>query len=111
MTNPKQKEIEEAKERIRKIALKNLKAGNLMNLASAFLVEESKEYGEAGSSAVEQFKYFPSFNAGLKNYDLKSGEENDLFKESILASRQGNKRYSGNISEYGIMQSCAGIMQ
>ena len=43
MTNktPTQKEIDEAKERIRKIALKNLKAGNLMNLASAFLVEDS----------------------------------------------------------------------
>ena len=36
MTNeqPTQKEIEEAKERIRKIALKNLKAGNLMNLGN-----------------------------------------------------------------------------
>ena len=30
------KEIEEMKERIRIIALKNLKAENLMNLASAF---------------------------------------------------------------------------
>ena len=105
------KEIEEMKERIRIIALKNLKAENLMNLASAFLVEESGQYGEGGGSAVENFKYFPSFNSNLKNYDLKSGEENDLFRESILNSRQGKKRYSGNVSEYGIMQSCASIMQ
>ncbi|KHO55061.1 MAG: hypothetical protein QT10_C0007G0047 [archaeon GW2011_AR19] len=82
MTNqPTPQEIEEAKERIRKIALKNLKAGNLMNLASAFLVEESGGYGEAGGSAVEKFKYLPSFNSGLKNYDLESGEENDLFRD------------------------------
>ena len=93
MTNPQktptQKEIEEAKERIRKIALKNLKAGNLMNLASAFLVEESGVYGEAGGSAVQEFKYWPSFDSALKSNDLKSGEERNLYKESILASRQG----------------------
>src|SRR3989338_5898039 len=114
---PTPKEIEEAKERIRKIALKNLKAGNLMNLASAFLVEESGGYGEAGGSAVEKFKYLPSFNSGLKNYNLESGEENDLFRDSILASRQGagngkpGKRYSGSFKEYDIMQDCAGIMR
>ncbi|MEK6845026.1 MAG: hypothetical protein AABX44_02100 [Nanoarchaeota archaeon] len=108
---PTQKEIEEAKERIRTIALKNLKAENLMNLASAFLVENSGAYGEAGGSAVEEFKYFPSFNSNLKNHDLKSGKETDLFKNSVLNSRQGNKRYSGSISEYAIMEQCAGIMQ
>ena len=121
MTNPQkiptQKEIEEAKERIRKIALKNLKAGNLMNLASAFLVEESGVYGEAGGSAVQEFKYWPSFDSALKSNDLKSGEERNLYKESILASRQGagngkpGKRYSGSFKEYDIMQDCAGIMQ
>src|SRR3989344_7756025 len=83
------KESEEAKERIRKIALKNLKAGNLMNLASAFLVEESEAYGEAGGSAVEKFKYWPSWNSNLKNYDLESGEEKNLFTDSILNSRRG----------------------
>ena len=108
---PTQKEIEEAKERIRKIALKNLKAENLMNLASTFLVHESGTYGEGGDSAVEKFKYFPSFNSNLKSNDLKSGEEVDLFRDSILNSRQGKKRYSGNVSEYAIMQSCAKIMQ
>ena len=112
MTNqPTLEEIKEAKERIRKIALKNLKAENLMNLAGAFLVHESGQYGEGGDSAVEEFKYFPSFNSNLKNHDLNSGEEKDLFRNSILASRQGKKRYSGNVSEYGIMQDCAGIMQ
>jgi len=119
MTNkqPTQKEIEEAKERIRKIALKNLKAGNLMNLASAFLVEESEAYGEAGGSAVEKFKYWPSFNSNLKNYDLESGEEENIFEKTILGSRKGakngkpGKRYSGNFKEYDIMQDCAEIMQ
>ena len=111
------KEIEEMKERIREIALKNLKAENLMNLASSFLVEESGVYGEAGGSAVEQFKYFPSFNSNLKNYNLKDGEEKNLFRDSLLASRQGagngkpGKRYSGSFKEYDIMQSCAKIMQ
>lgn len=104
-------EVEEAKERIRKIALKNLKAENLMNLASTFLVHESGAYGEGGDSAVEKFKYFPSFNSNLKSNDFKTGEEIDLFRNSILNSRQGNKRYSGNISEYRLMQSCSEIMQ
>ncbi|MBI2003893.1 hypothetical protein HYS72_00310 [Candidatus Pacearchaeota archaeon] len=119
MTTPKPtpEQIKEAKERMRKIALKNLKALNLMNLASAFLVEESGAYGEGGGSAVEQFKYFPSFNSALKGYDLKSGEERNLFTNSLLASRQGagngkpGKRYSGNLSEYGMMQECSEIMQ
>src|SRR3989338_10789693 len=115
MTNPQkiptQKEIEEAKERIRTIALKNLKAGDLMNLASAFLVEESGVYGEAGGSAVEKFKYWPSFNSNLKNYDLESGEEKNLFKNAILKSRQEDEIYSGNVSELGIMKDCAEIMQ
>ena len=116
-SQPTQKEIEEAKERIRELALKNLKAENLMNLASSFLVEESGVYGEAGGSAVEQFKYFPSFNSNLKNYNLKDGEEKNLFRDSLLASRQGagngkpGKRYSGSFKEYDIMQSCAKIMQ
>ena len=104
-------EIEEAKERIRKIALKNLKAGNLMNLASAFLVNESGQYGEAGDSAVEEFKYFPSFNSNLKAQNLESEKEYNIFENAIRNSRQSNKRYSGNISEYGIMQDCAEIMQ
>src|SRR3989344_2156699 len=119
MTNktPTQKEIDEAKERIRKIALKNLKAGNLMNLASAFLVEDSGVYGEAGGSAIEKFKYWPSFNSNLKNYDLESGEEENIFEKTILGSRKGakngkpGKRYSGNFKEYDIMQDCAEIMQ
>ena len=113
MTNdkPTQKEIEEAKERIRKIALKNLKAGNLMNLASAFLVHKSKAYGQGGNSAVHEFKYWPSFNSNLKNYDLESGEEENLFKNAILKSRQEDEIYSGNVSELGIMKDCAEIMQ
>ncbi len=114
---PTPEEIKEIKEKARELSLKNLKAVNLMDLASAFLVHESGQYGEGGDSAVEQFKYFPSFNSNLKNYNLKTGEENDLFREAVLGSRQGaengkpGKRYSGNISEYGIMQSCNEIMQ
>src|SRR3989344_4229615 len=113
MTNdkPTQKEIEEAKERIRKIALKNLKAGNLMNLASAFLVHKSKAYGQGGDSAVHEFKYWPSCNSNLKAQNLESGEEENLFKNVILKSREEDEIYSGNVSELGIMKDRAGIMR
>ena len=108
---PTQKEIDEAKERIRKIALKNLKAGNLMNLASAFLVHKSKAYGQGGDSAVQEFKYWPSFNSNLKAQNLESGEEENLFKNAILKSREEDEIYSGNVSELGIMKDCVEIMQ
>ena len=106
-----QKEIEEAKERIRIIALKNLKAENLMNLASAFLVQKSKAYGERGESAVDEYKYLPSINSGIKSRDFESGEEYDVFKKELLNSRQDGRMFSENISMSKIGQSCVGIMQ
>jgi hypothetical protein len=97
-------------ESIREIGLKNLKAANLMNVASAYLVHKSGQYGEAGDSAMEQYKYFPAFNSGTKAYNAK-GEEYDVVKNSIIASREEGARYSGNVSEMKIMKDCAKIVQ
>jgi hypothetical protein len=106
-----EKEKEKSPEEIkREIALKNLKASGLMNIASSYLVHKSGQYGEAGDSAMEQFKYFPAFNSGTKVYNAK-GEQYDLIQNSILTSREEGQRYSGNVSELKIMKDCAAIMQ
>jgi len=97
------------KEAKREIALKNLKSSNLMNIAASYIVNENKQFGEADNSAMEQFKYFPSFNSGTKAYSA-DGKEYDLIKEAILNSRESGQRYSGNISERKIMKDCAAIM-
>lgn len=95
----------------REVALRNLKSSSLMNIATSYLVDKNKgAYGEAGNSAMEQFKYFPAFNSGAKAYSPE-GEEYDLIKNSILSSREDGERYSGNISEKKIMKDCFAIMQ
>jgi hypothetical protein len=95
----------------RDIALKNLKAANLMNVAASYLVLKSKEvYGSAGKSAMDQFKYSPAFNSGTKAYNAK-GEEYDVVRNSILASREDGEMGTGNVSEMKIMKDCAAIMQ
>jgi len=108
MTEKNEKSPEEVN---REIALKNLKSNNLMNIASSYLVHKSGgAFGEADNSAMEQFKYMPAFNSGTKAFNAK-GEEYDVVKNSILASREDGQRYSGNVSEMKIMKDCATIMQ
>ncbi len=100
----------EQKEKAREVALKNLAEAPLMDLATAYFVEKTGQYGEAGSSAIEKFKYFPAMNSGAKVYDFETGKEVNVMQNALLGSRQDGKRYSGNISEYKIIESCAKIM-
>jgi hypothetical protein len=104
---PKEKTPEEVR---REIALKNLKAVNLMNVAASYLVHKTKEFGDADNEVMDLFKYSPAFNASTKAYNAK-GEEYDVVRNSILASREEGQRYSGNVSEMKIMKDCAAIMQ
>jgi len=108
----KPKEKEKTPEELkREVALKNLKASNLMNVASSYLVHKNGEvYGKADNSAMEEYKYLPAFSSGTKAYNAK-GEEYDVIRNSILASREDGQRYSGNVSEMRIMKDCAAIMQ
>lgn len=99
----KEKELTpEQRKQMRDVALKNLNEAPLMDLAAAYLAEKSGQYGEAGNSAIEQFKYLPA---------IQSSEGSKLMSNSILESRQDGKRYTGNVSEYKIIESCAKIMQ
>lgn len=118
MTNDKQKEKklspeEKAKKKaeIREIALKNLGSNNLINLAVAYLVHRSGQFGEAGDSAVEQYKYLPAFEGGAQSHDFESGEKHDLIRRSILDSREDGERYSGHVSEKEIIKSAAATIQ
>ena len=108
----KEKELtpEERKEQ-REVALKNLAEAPLMDLATAYFVDESGQYGEAGNSAIEKFKYLPAMNSGAKVYDFNTGNEVNLMQNALLGSRKKGKRYTGNVSEYDIMESCAKIME
>lgn len=109
---PTPEEIEESKERMRLVALKNLRESKLWNLATAYHANiEDGGYGKIDNKAVEKFLYHPTINSGPKTYDLKSGEESDLIKDSLLGSRHDGRRYSGQISEYEIIQTSAAIIQ
>jgi len=108
---PREEEITQQKEDVRQFALNNLKESAIVDLATAYFVEESGQYGEAGNYAVEKFKYFPAINSGFKAYDLESGKEFDVIQNSLLSSRNGGKRYSGNVSEYDIINTCAKIIE
>jgi len=91
----------EQREEARKVALRSLGETSLMDLAAAYLVEQNGQYGEAGNSAVEQFKYLPA---------LQSPEGSELILGNLLGSRKDKKRYTGNVSEYNIIHNCAKIM-
>ena len=103
----KEKSPEEVK---REVALKNLGAANLMNIAAAYLVDSDKGWGENDNNVVEQYKYFPAFSSGVKAYNSEDGEEYDVLQDSILSTRSKGHRYSGNVSELKIMEDCALIM-
>lgn len=100
---------EEAKEAKRKVALLNLNAKHLMNLANAYHVENGN-YGEAGSSAVDQFIYQPAISGGT-NFYSENGEQVNLVISSLLGSRADGKRYTGNVKEYDIIKQAAMIQQ
>ncbi len=108
---PTPEQIKEMKEYSRKLSLEILKTENSMNLASAYLVHKSGAYGKEGDSAVDKFKFFPSFNSNLKVKSLKDGKEHNLFEEAILNSRQGGEIGTGNISEHQIKEGCYKIME
>lgn len=84
----------------REAALRNLKETSLTDLAVSYLVS-SGQYGEEVNSAVEQYKYFPAMQGNGSGHMING----------LLSSRQDKKRYTGNISEYGIIQNCAKIIQ
>ena len=95
---PTQREKEEAKERARSLGLKNIKESNLLDLAIAYFANrEGSGFGENDNVAVEEFLYSPAMRFGSQAYDLESGEKSDLIKDSLLASRQDGKRYTGPI--------------
>lgn len=106
---PKEKE-KSPEEQKREIALMNFNDKNLMDVAASYLVYKDKNFGKHDNLAMQEFKYFPAFNSGIKAYD-ENGKEYDVFKNSILASREEGEMYSGNVSELRIMKECAGIMQ
>jgi len=98
---PTEKEIAAEREKQRKAALATFKTG-LVNYAVAHYVENSKQYGEAGSSAIDQYIYQPT---------LRSKEGSELIANNLLSSRKEGKRYSGTTSEEAIIEGAAKVVQ
>ena len=109
---PTREELAKAMQKIREISLKNLKAQNLSNLAVAYFAQSKKGgYGERDNSAVEKHLYLPAISSGLKFHNPENGEEEDLMTSELMSSREDGERYSGNISEKGLMKKSASIIQ
>ncbi len=96
------KEELEKMEQQREISLKNLKSKTLNDLAVAYYTNKDNLYGEAGNSAVEAHKYFPA---------LQSKDGAELLTSYLTQSRQDGKRYTGNVSEYNLINNSAKIIQ
>jgi len=105
-------EMEKRREEARGYALKNLRAKNLSNLAISYLAQtDDSGFGNTDNDAVEEFLYFPALNSGTKTYDLKSGKEYDLMRNALLGSRKDKRRYSGQVSEFDIIETATNILQ
>lgn len=104
-------EIEGIREKQREIALYNLKGESIKNLTAAFYTENSKDYGDAPGEAVDNFIYAPAISSGPNFREYESGEEVDLIRKSLLSSREGGRRYSGQISEYNVIENAMKITQ
>jgi hypothetical protein len=102
-----EEEMKKKLEAQRQVALKNLKT-KLLDVAAAYLVHKSGNYGKEGDSAVEQHKYLPALSK-LKGYSPE-GEEFDMFTSTLLASRQDGELYSGNFSEVQLMKNCTKVI-
>jgi len=102
---PTKEEIEKQREGKRKAALANLNPQNsqstLVDLAVVYSINNSKAYGEAIEAPVEQILF--------KN-NIGSGAVNDLIHEGFNNSRQGGKRYTGTVSEYGLLEQANEIV-
>ena len=94
----------EEKEKAREVALKLLKDGKLNDLGLAYHIESSGAYGEAGSSAYEQFKYIEALS---NPSDSVSG----LMVDGLLGSRQDGKRYTGTLNEHDLIKRAAASNQ
>jgi hypothetical protein len=92
---PTKEEIEKKRAESREVALKTFK-GKMLDLATAFYVDNDKGYGEKDNAAVDDYIYSPAMGS-------------DEYKNLMKASRQGGKRYTG--SEYGVIQSAAKIVR
>lgn len=99
------------REKRRYVALKNLKEKPLLNLATAYIAQtKDSGFGETDNASVEEFLYFPALNSGTNFYN-ESGGKSDLIRNSLLSSRQDGRRYSGQVSEYNIINKSASIIQ
>jgi len=110
MTEQEQTEAEQLREDKRAVALKNLEAEHLVDLAVAYYAQrEDSGYGKADNDAVQKYLYANSLSsASILDGD---GNKHALIETALAESRQEGRAYTGQISEHGIIKSAAGIIQ
>ncbi|MBU2616617.1 MAG: hypothetical protein KKB79_01390 [Nanoarchaeota archaeon] len=110
MPEQEQTEAEQLRDDKRAVALKNLKAEHLVNLAVAYHAQsENSGYGKADNDAVQKYLYANSLSpASILGED---GNEHTLIEKTLAESRQDGKAYTGQVSEYGLIKSAARIIQ
>lgn len=101
---------DDQRETIRENALKNLESQGLRYLSVSHNVHTNPNYGENDNGVSEQYLYAASIGSGINIYDPESGEEADLIRNSLQASRTGS-RYSGSVTEMGLMRDADSIIK
>src|SRR3989344_3470668 len=106
----KKEEAEKLKKAKREQALKDLAQQPLTDVAAFFMIYESEGWGENIISALEM-PYLSALSGGKLKMYTEDGKEVDPIVSSLIGSRKGKKRLTGNISEYDIAGKCAAVIQ
>ena len=96
-------------EQRRELALKNIRADNLRNLAVAYFISKGKDFGEADNSVAETHLYFPAMNSSVEVAG-SNGESTELIRDALLGSREDGERYSGSVSERSVLKTAGNII-
>lgn len=84
--------------------------GSIVDLAVAHYLDERSGYGLSARDAVARFLYGPAIDASVKFKD-DNGKEGDLVRYALQKSRKEGQLYTGQISEMGLIQEAAQIVQ
>ena len=104
------KQSKEDREEQREIALKNLGADSLRDLAVAYFVTKGKDYGESDNDVIESHLYLPSMSSDVEVHG-PNGTSQGLVMNALLGSREKDGgRYSGSVSESGIIKTAGNII-
>jgi hypothetical protein len=89
----------EQREEMRNAGMFNLQNKNLVTLGIAYLIEQSKEFGEVIKDSNYN-RFIPALNS----------VSSEVINSSLESSRKEGKRFSGTVSEESIAEKCAMVV-